>query len=273
MKALVTAIQFLTILPVRPGRAVRPEDFGPAIACFPLVGLFLGLILAAASVPAAFLVPPALSAALLLALSTVLTGAFHLDALADTFDALALKSTGDREADRRRRLEVMRDSASGAVGVSALVVVLLLKYAALVVILEATAFEWPRMASLLLLWPVLGRWSMVPALVRGRPARPEGLGRTLIERAGPREFLLSLPALACAFAAAAGLWSLSGASPAGLLYFMGGDAVMAYLIAEAAHRAADRLFGGLSGDVLGAINEFTETAYLIMVTAWLPHSI
>ena len=58
----------------------------------------------------------------------VSNGGFHLDGLADTFDALSVKSSGDHAADRERRLRVMKDSTTGAIGVIAIVMTMLLKF-------------------------------------------------------------------------------------------------------------------------------------------------
>ena len=108
------AAGFLTILPLLPRAAVAPETLAASFGWFPLVGFALGALLTAENL---VLTPPlgdALAAVMLVLTLTVLTGAVHVDALADTTDALGAGS------DRRRALEIMRDSRIGTFGAAAI---------------------------------------------------------------------------------------------------------------------------------------------------------
>ncbi len=128
MKSLLLAVQFLTIIPVSVKGEVTQADVARSAAFFPLAGALQGVIAALAALIALRLFPPTITGGLVLCVLTVVNGGFHLDALADTFDAIAVKSTGDGAQDRQKRLSVMKDSATGAIGVTAIVMALLLKY-------------------------------------------------------------------------------------------------------------------------------------------------
>jgi adenosylcobinamide-GDP ribazoletransferase len=123
------ALTFYTALPL--GRAADLQFEGIA-AWLPAVGLCLGGILFLASLLLQVF-PAGVRAALLVALWVVLTGGLHLDGVADTADGLAanLHTSPEQSASNSHRLQVMSDSHTGAYGVLALGLVLLLKFAAL----------------------------------------------------------------------------------------------------------------------------------------------
>lgn len=130
MLPLLIALQFLTSLPIRLPAMPEPEQQGRSLLYYPLVGLLLGALLCLA----AFVLdgaPALLQAALLLTLWVALTGALHLDGLADSADAW-LGGFGDRE----RTLQIMKDPRSGPVAVVVLVLLLLLKFSALLALLR-----------------------------------------------------------------------------------------------------------------------------------------
>ncbi len=129
----------------------------------------------------------------------MLTGAVHLDALADTADALGAG------ADRRRALEIMRDSRIGSFGTAAIFFFLALEIVAL-----ATMGETRRAAALWLA-PGLARWAMVAVGWRIDYLRAEGAGTMLLGPGGDRNL-----ALASAIAALAALPILSWRVLAGL---------------------------------------------------------
>ena len=131
MLPLLIALQFLTSLPIRLPAMPTPRQQGRSLLHYPAVGLFLGALLwlAALLLEGA---SPLLQAALLLALWVALTGALHLDGLADSADAW-LGGFGDPA----RTLEIMKDPRSGPVAVVVLVLLLLLKFSALLVVLQA----------------------------------------------------------------------------------------------------------------------------------------
>ena len=117
------ALGFLTTLPARPV-PYMPGGLGRAAAWFPVVGLLIGVLLLLVQTAAALLLGPAVAAVLVVVLWAVLTGGLHLDGLADCCDGLLVS------APRERRLEIMRDPRVGSFAVTGLVLVLLLKAAA-----------------------------------------------------------------------------------------------------------------------------------------------
>ena len=236
---LLIALQFLSSLPLQLPRMPSPEEQGRSLLCYPLVGLLFGVLLLAG----AWLLedaPQVLAAALLLALWVALSGALHLDGLADSADAW-LGGLGDRE----RTLEIMKDPRSGPMAVVVLVLLLLLKFAALLALLQAE--QWLA----LLLAPVLARASLLGLFLTTPYVRAGGLGAALAAHlprdAGWRVLLLS--GAACLLAG----WS----------------GVLAVLAALAVHlllrRQLLRRLGGTTGDTAGALLELSECAVLVVL--------
>lgn len=236
--SLRIALRLLTRLPVPPPKDHAGETMAASLAWYPLVGALLGLLLGALAALLEALGMPALpAAALLLAAWVALTGALHLDGLADMADAW-LGGLGDRQ----RTLEIMKDSCAGPAGVTAVVLVLLLKFAALAAL--ATALQ-----PALLLAPVLARTALTTLFLTTPYVRPGGMGEALTA-AGNRLPHLFIAALACL----------------PLVFLWPRPALLASIAALAVflwhrHRLLQRL-GGTTGDTAGALVEWTETAVL-----------
>jgi adenosylcobinamide-GDP ribazoletransferase len=230
------ALGFLTVLPARPV-PYEPDGLGRAAAWFPIVGLLLGVLLAAAHFAALALFGPPLAAVAAVALWAVLTGGLHLDGLADCCDGLLVS------APRARRLEILRDPRVGSFAVVGLVLALLLKVAAIL--------SLPATAPGLLLAPVWARWWILVA-ARRPSARPDGLGSSFAAALTPRALALALavPLLLLAAAAWADWRTLLGAALSGL-------ACLGVL------RLAQARIGGVTGDVFGAVVELSEIAFLV----------
>ena len=144
MLPLLIALQFLTSLPIRLPAMPTPRQQGRSLLHYPAVGLFLGALLwlAALLLEGA---SPLLQAALLLALWVALTGALHLDGLADSADAW-LGGFGDPA----RTLEIMKDPRSGPIAVVVLVLLLLLNHPMMpVTILAAVPLAMPKIEPIL----------------------------------------------------------------------------------------------------------------------------
>jgi adenosylcobinamide-GDP ribazoletransferase len=243
LRALVAAFGFLTRLPLPGAPVVTGPDLGRAVGLFPVVGVALGLVVTGLGNLLVGSIPELLAAVLMVALLAALTGALHLDGLADLFDGLA----GGR-GDRERVLAIMRDSRIGAQGAAALVLVLAAKVAAVAAALEG------RDLVAVLVFPVVGRWAVVPLIVLYRPARAEGMAFALRPVVGTRELILATATLVVV-ALALGPAMLVGAGVAlGLTLLLG-----LWLQAR---------LGGLTGDVYGAAIELAEVASLVTATAW-----
>jgi adenosylcobinamide-GDP ribazoletransferase len=237
MRALRVALAFLTRLPVS-ASDVQPSELARSLAFFPAVGLLLGALLAAAQLALGQRLPAELSALSLVALWALLTGALHLDGLADLFDGL-----GGGRGDPARALAIMRDSRIGAHGAVALVLVLSAKTTATAELVRH-ACAWPLLAA-----PIAARWAVVPLIAGVRYAREEGLGRAMTEHARTSDVVwASLLALACL--AALGLRALY-------------PTLAALACAGALAGSMRWRLGGLTGDVYGAAIELAELGFLV----------
>lgn len=228
------ALQFLSCLPVRLARMPSAAETGRSLLFYPAVGLVFGLLLWGLD---RLLVgsPALLHAALLLLAWVVLTGGLHLDGLADTVDAW-VGGYGDRE----RTLIIMKDPRSGPMAVVALVLLLLVKFAALLALTEA-----PRSMPWWLV-PVFGRAALLALFLSTPYVRPGGLGQALAEHL-PRSTATRVLALCIALA----LWLAPLTALAGALCFW------------CLRQLLLRRLGGTTGDTAGALLECLETVMLV----------
>ncbi|MBD8612392.1 adenosylcobinamide-GDP ribazoletransferase [Pseudomonas putida] len=229
------ALQFLSSLPVRLPGMPSAQASGRSLLFYPAVGLLFGALLWVANALLAG-TPMLLHAALLLTLWVVLSGGLHLDGLADSADAW-LGGFGDRE----RTLLIMKDPRSGPMAVVTLVLVLLLKFCALLALLEQ------GQQAALLMAPVLARAAML-GLFMGTPyVRAGGLGQALADHLPRGAGSWVLAAVAFASLGFCGFWiSLSV-----LVGFM------------ALRRQMIRRLGGTTGDTAGAMLELLELLVLL----------
>jgi adenosylcobinamide-GDP ribazoletransferase len=204
--------------------------------------------------------PDGVVAGLVVLLLVATNRGFHLDALADTFDALAVTSTGDPTADRVRRLSVMKDSTTGAVGVVAIVLATLMKYLCAAALFDR--YDVEGAAYLLFLMPVFSRWAMIPAMAHGRAARPEGLGKVFVERTGPVTVLVASLVLAAVYVGATLPSSVIAPVPALAFFFLACLCLYAFSLLWALF--CSRRFGGLTGDTSGAVAEMSDVLFLLL---------
>lgn len=232
------ALQFLSSLPIRLPGMPAPQELGRSLLFYPLVGLLFGGLLWALN-GLLFGTPALLHAALLLSVWVMLSGGLHLDGLADSADAW-LGGFGDRE----RTLSIMKDPRSGPIAVVTLVLVLLLKFTALLALIEQHS-----MAGLILA-PLIGRSALLGLFLNTPYVRSGGLGQALADhlprKAGQQVLLLS--ALACVLIGGwSGVVALVLAAP---MFFWLRQVML-------------RRLGGTTGDTAGALLELLETAVLV----------
>lgn len=232
------ALQFLSSLPVRLAGMPPPQAMGRSLLCYPLVGLLFGGLLWALNLVLAG-TPALLHGALLLAAWVLLSGGLHLDGLADSADAW-LGGFGDRA----RTLEIMKDPRSGPIAVVTLVLVLLLKFCALLAVVDSGHTQ------VLLIAPLLGRASLLGLFLTTPYVRAGGLGQALADHL-PR---------------AAG-WGVLWVSVAACLLLAGfkglAMAAVAVLVGAGLRRQMCRRLGGTTGDTAGALLELLEMAVLV----------
>ncbi|MFJ4470644.1 adenosylcobinamide-GDP ribazoletransferase [Streptomyces sp. NPDC089424] len=241
----------LTVLPVRVTRWDREAARG-GMLCAPLAGLVVGLCAAGAGLLALVLgAGPLLAAVASAAVPAVLTRGLHLDGLADTADGLG---SGKPAEDA---LRIMKQSDIGPFGVLTLVFVLLAQVAALAQLYDAS---WGQGALAAVVAATAARLALTLAARAGiPPARPEGLGAA-VAGVVPVRGAVGV-ALAVTVAAAAG-GALLGAY--GMLRAALAVAVCA-VVAEALLRHCVRRFGGVTGDVFGALAETAATTALLVL--------
>lgn len=242
-RPLLIALQFLTVLPVRIDAAPDAEATGRSLLYYPLVGLLIGALLAAVAWMLGD-VPPLLGAAVLLATWVAVTGALHLDGLADCADAW-VGGHGDRD----KTLAIMKDPRSGPMAVITLIVVLLIKFTALVQLLANDT------QGLIVLVPVLSRTALVLLFLTTPYVRPQGLGSVLASHLPRRACVLAVAFTLLAIAVFIGLevWRLLAVA-VGVFFVL--------------RRLMLRRIEGTTGDTAGALVEITETV-LLLATATL----
>lgn len=234
---LASAFRTLTALPF-PGKEC--ERLGTTLYWFPLVGLVIGAMvtgLAYVMLPIGY---PLLVGVVVCAAMALITRAFHLDGLADTADGFGGGWT------KERRLEIMKDSHTGAFGVVAVVCVLLVKSTALGGLAREDGLVW------ILAIPLLSRALIVFQTVVNPYARPQGgTAAALVNEAKARHLLANLAQVA-AFA-----WIVMPRIP---LVDMGIVLCVGLLVTVAVAITSRRMIGGVTGDVLGATCELSEAA-------------
>lgn len=244
LDGLRTALRTLTIIPA-PGR--EGDDLASSLPWFPVVGLVLGITLALTGHIWVHLVEgwSAGGALLLLMGAVFLTRGLHMDGLADWADAL-----GGRP-DREIRLAIMKDPGLGAFGGLALILNLLSKWTALERLL-AVGSPWLVLVPL-----VVSRTMLVELASTLSYARMEaGTGEPFVRGSSNRRRLSAL--------ILGGLIVMAWGK-AGLLLFAAG-----WIVARLFAFHCSKVFGGVTGDLLGALNEILETGLLMACACSLP---
>lgn len=241
----IASIIFYTSIPMP---YIEKLEFGEVARFAPAIGLIIGGILGLFDIIVAnFLEIPVLTrSALVVVIWIAITGGLHLDGAMDTADGLAVM-------DKERRLEVMSDSATGAFGAMAAIVLVLLKTVALTEIHEN---RW-LMLMAACGW---GRWGQILAIARYDYLKPTGKGA--FHRQAIRSYKDVLPSVLL-------LLSLSGV----ILLLDGKYLLLAIAIAVTGSTFAfftgawfNHKLGGHTGDTYGAVVEWTEALFLCAMT-------
>jgi adenosylcobinamide-GDP ribazoletransferase len=242
-RAAAAALTFLTRVPIGRGVALDGADVARGALLFPLVGAGVGAAAGGVAALAHLALSPFLSAGLGVAAAVVLTGAMHVDALADTLDAAGART-------RERALEIMRDSRIGSFGAAAIVLDLTIKVAAVAELLT----KGGAVAALVAAGALSRGASPVLAAFLPYPRVEGGPGSVLTGRVSP---------------AAAGLGAVVAAAIAILALGLDGIIVAAAVAASTAVLGLvyRRRLGGATGDALGATTELGETLALVAAAA------
>ena len=238
MTGLLGAIQFLTRIPVR---LQSPPQLTRCVPWFPIVGALIGAVCGLIAAGAAELVPGIVAAALAVLAGLLVTGAFHEDGLADVADA----SGGGW--DREQRLQILKDPLHGSYGVAALVGSVLLRVACVATLGPAAAFAGLVGAH------TLARGAAVGVMGVVRTVGGDGLGAAYTRDLRRSAVVVAGSAAIVVTAVVTGWWVLPLAT---------GAVVAAVAVAA----LAVRKFGGITGDVLGAVEQVAECAVLVVVS-------
>jgi adenosylcobinamide-GDP ribazoletransferase len=241
-RALLAALSFLTRVPVPRRVVLGADDVARAGPAFPVIGAGIGAAIGAIAAALSHSLTPLLATALALAAGALLTGALHLDALADTADALGAGS-------RQRALQVMREPTIGAFGAVAVALDLLLKAAALDALVGHQ-----RVVRFALAAGALSRVAPVLLAAGLGYARANGGTGVALTR-GSRLFA------ALAAAIAVGIALLAAGGEGAVLVGVTAAIVVSLGV------VLRRWLGGVTGDTLGASLELTETITLVVAVA------
>jgi adenosylcobinamide-GDP ribazoletransferase len=237
---LLIALQFLTRVPVRLKKTPDARSVGASLCYYPLIGGLIGLALAVPHVVLADS-PDLLRASVVLVTWIGITGALHLDGLADSADAW-MGNNGSRE----RALTIMKDPRCGTAAVVAIVIALMLKFSAITVLDTSNV-------ALLILIPALARANAVWLFATTPYVKAHGLGADLSKHASKTGGTVAVIATVLAT-----VW---------LAPLVIATALLATIFAVgllARHTMLTRL-GGTTGDTAGALIEVSETTGLIAV--------
>ena len=240
LAALIFSIQFLTRVPL--GYHCDPTAISvrTSLIFFPPVGFCIGAALFTVWYLLTMLahVNGFTIAVIIVTIETIITGAFHLDGLADTFDAMLSSGTTSEQ-----KLAIMKDSRIGVMGAVALILSLLLKTA---LIGEILARNLP---AALLIYPLVGRWALVFFLFMSPYLRASGTGHFLAQSID-RKTVIS-----------ASLWLI----PCLLVpsFFFAFLVLLAALLLYRSY--IHKNIGGITGDVLGSASVIAEIVILFSI--------
>jgi adenosylcobinamide-GDP ribazoletransferase len=240
VSGLRRAVALLTRIPVARDQA---EDGHPGVVpWFPVVGAAIGLAVAGIYAVATLVLPPLVASAIAVAGGVVLTGGFHEDGLADTTDAVG------GSFDRREALRIIRDPRLGTYGAVAVVLSVVIRVAALASLSTSAA------VALLPVAHGLSRAAAAGALAAVRPAAEDGLGATYWRTSTRTAAALAIGIALILAAVALGPWAAVVVAVAAGAAFVAGWVPI-------------RRLGGMTGDVLGAVQQAVEAAVLVAGTA------
>jgi len=237
MKSFLIALQFLTAIPLKI-KNIKQKELPGSVTYYPLVGLVIGVLLAFAYYIFNKFFPAYISSLLITGVYLIITGALHLDGFADTVDGLY----GGRTKEDVFR--IMADSSTGAKGAVWVAFILTLKSLILITL------PCDKIYPALLLFPVLGRYSMTILMKYSEYAKEFGLGKAYCRKiTGAQFIIINLFTLLLSV-----FFGFSG------LTAFGAALVAAFFI----KKYFEKKLGGVTGDVFGFTVEIAEALALLM---------
>lgn len=238
MKGFLLMVTFLTRIPIKINFEFREEDFLKGIKYMPIIGMIIGALMYLIALGNKIFHPEVVS--VLVWVSYIyITGGLHIDGLADSVDGVL------SNRDKKRVMEIMKDSRIGAFGVISIIVLLLMNITLTTHVAINTIF----------IVPVVGRCCGVVAASLGECARKDGMGKAIIEYSSAKEMIFAISVTAL------------------LSYIMSGlNSVVVFAVVLIVTTLVVKFFknkiDGMTGDTIGFTIEFTQCAYLFCAYAW-----
>ena len=236
LKEIGSVFSFLTIFP---SSNATLENIAKYMYIFPVVGIAIGLLVGSFGYGLSFFLDPLLVSLLVVASIAIVTGIHHADGLADFADGLMVKGSRDK------KLKAMKDLSTGSAGIVGLVLYLV----GLIITISLTSgFD---LFKAILISEILAKFSMVLMASIGNSASL-GSNSPFVKTMKDKKKLTAAFIIMLIPVIVIG-------ETTGLLMFGVTVALTLFLLA-----ISTRSFGGITGDVLGATNELTRLASLIV---------
>ncbi|MGD2106709.1 MAG: adenosylcobinamide-GDP ribazoletransferase [Nitrosopumilaceae archaeon] len=239
LKEIGSIFSFLTIIPTSNANL---ETVAKYMYLFPIVGIAIGLVVGSIGFGISFFLDPLIVSLLVVASLALITGIHHTDGLADFADGLMVKGSKDK------KLAAMKDLATGSAGIVAIVLYLV----GLIVAFSLSSGYQLFLA--ILLSEIIAKYSMVLMASLGKSASV-GSNSPFVELMKNRKKLAVTTAITLI-----PLIALGG--PTGLIVFAVGTTFTLFLLA-----LSTRSFGGITGDILGATNELSRLASVLVLVS------
>lgn len=236
LKEIGSIFSFLTIIPTSNSNL---ETIAKYMYFFPIVGIAIGLIVGSIGFGLSLFLDPLIVGLLVVASFTIITGIHHTDGLADFADGLMAKGS------KEKKLAAMKDLSTGSAGI---VTIVLYVVGLIIAISLSTGYQ---LFLAILLSEIFAKFSMVLMASIGKSASL-GSNSPFVELMKNRKKLILATVITLI-----SLIALGGST--GLLLFGVGVALIIFLVI-----LSTRSFGGITGDVLGATNELTRLASLLI---------
>lgn len=234
-RSFLIATQFLTRLPVPRRIIATEENIGRASGMFPLIGAVVGAGGALLYAGLNRFLPPSTCVVFVLVYLAVITGAFHEDGLADSLDGFGGGYT------KEDKLRIMRDSRIGTFGALGLILLVLAKYNLM------SAMTWPTFWRSLIVAQMASRWTAIPLCLWLPYARERGQGGLVAQRIGRGQATIATLTLVSALVLLPWRHAVIAAA-----------VTVAVVIVTGLYYK--RRLNGITGDCLGATNQFAEVA-------------
>lgn len=258
MKGFILFLSFMTRFPV-PNVEYDEQKLGKSMKFFPIVGIFIGLILI--FIKFIFMLKISdiyIISIFIILFEVILTGGIHLDGLADTFDGIFSYRS------KQKILEIMKDSRLGTNGGISLILYFLLKFSIMLCLFSSFNISELNISFLIMTYPVIARLCSVVSCISAPYARPSGMGKTFIENTKFRDFIISF-FITLAYSLLLMFFNISSTAIFYKNFIIHIFVILIMILSSYLFsKLVQRKIGGITGDTLGALLEFSEIFYLFI---------